>query len=643
MWSRMLDVEEMQQFTSCAQPNMSGNLINWEKTSWKLLNLKGYSDRETVNFEHEVCSKTNFTFIFLPVGIPFNNDAQVACQKLSGTVANFVKKEKYDAINRYLSASKVWRAAERCNEARNGKKTLVTWLGGTDKGIEGGRFVNLYTRQPMEHCPWTKGAPLPNSTDYNCLVNYHYIDSENGNRSMGAETHEISDFACDYTKPCTLCEVKKGQKIRVRGLCKGSFFDKVYTGLKFHSNGMPMFVGRTSSSIIYNSARGLWEWLDRARPNQTATSHVHLKTFLLGASRLHFQNKNDVCLMGSGKSHLMVKVTACGEDEFTCHDGMCILSSMACDEIRDCKDGSDEQHCNLVVLNDYYNRKMPPVPKLGEQTTKIGIRMIIEKIFQLSEANQEYDIKFVLKMSWYDTRLTFHNLKEKTYSNILSSTDTQDIWIPYIYFRNSRRNDMVEGTSSASITVIREGNFTLSEDNVLDEINMFKGSENKLVFEHVYAKLLSCNYKLQMYPFDFQQCTINLEVHKMERDKILLVPEHVIIIGSSNLPQYTIESLHIGYLDDANHSKGVSVVISFKRRLINEVLTTYLPSVIILVIVYLTNYFKPCYFEAVVAVNLTSLLVLTTLFISVSSSMLRTSYVKVSCPGLLNMLHFRPY
>ena len=66
-----------------------------------------------------------------------------------------------------------------------------------------------------------------------------------------------------------------------------------------------------------------------------------------------------------------------------------------------------------------------------------------------------------------------------------------------------------------------------------------------------------------------------------------------------------------------------------KRKIINELLTTYLPTVFILCIVYATNFFKPFFFEAVVTVNLTSQLVLTTLFISVSNSLPPTAYVKV--------------
>ena len=68
--------------------------------------------------------------------------------------------------------------------------------------------------------------------------------------------------------------------------------------------------------------------------------------------------------------------------------------------------------------------------------------------------------------------------------------------------------------------------------------------------------------------------------------------------------------------------EGVNMVIILKRRIINEILTTYLPTLLILSIVYATNFFKSFFFEAVVTVNLTALLVLTTLFISVSGSIL---------------------
>ena len=61
----------------------------------------------------------------------------------------------------------------------------------------------------------------------------------------------------------------------------------------------------------------------------------------------------------------------------------------------------------------------------------------------------------------------------------------------------------------------------------------------------------------------------------------------------------------------------------------NEILTTYLPTFLILTMVYATNFFKPFFFESVISVNLTALLVLTTLFISVSGALPPTAYVKM--------------
>ena len=62
-------------------------------------------------------------------------------------------------------------------------------------------------------------------------------------------------------------------------------------------------------------------------------------------------------------------------------------------------------------------------------------------------------------------------------------------------------------------------------------------------------------------------------------------------------------------------SNGLKMEIVFKRRLTNELLTTYLPSLLLLLMSYATTFFKPFYFEAAVTVNLSILLVTTTLFI----------------------------
>ena len=45
------------------------------------------------------------------------------------------------------------------------------------------------------------------------------------------------------------------------------------------------------------------------------------------------------------------------------------------------------------------------------------------------------------------------------------------------------------------------------------------------------------------------------------------------------------------------------------RRLLGTILTVYIPTVLLIIISHMTNYFKSFFFEAVVTVNLTVMLV----------------------------------
>ena len=69
--------------------------------------------------------------------------------------------------------------------------------------------------------------------------------------------------------------------------------------------------------------------------------------------------------------------------------------------------------------------------------------------------------------------------------------------------------------------------------------------------------------------------------------------------------------------------------IIFKRRLTNEALTSYLPTLLLIMIGYCTTYFKQFFFEAALTVNLTTMLVMTTIFISVMEKLPPTSYVRM--------------
>ena len=61
----------------------------------------------------------------------------------------------------------------------------------------------------------------------------------------------------------------------------------------------------------------------------------------------------------------------------------------------------------------------------------------------------------------------------------------------------------------------------------------------------------------------------------------------------------------------------------------NDVLTTYLPTVLLIIIVYSTTFFRAEFFEANLTVNLSVMFVMTTLFVSVMEKLPQTSYVRM--------------
>lgn len=65
------------------------------------------------------------------------------------------------------------------------------------------------------------------------------------------------------------------------------------------------------------------------------------------------------------------------------------------------------------------------------------------------------------------------------------------------------------------------------------------------------------------------------------------------------------------------------------RRLLSLLTTIYIPTILLNIIGHITNYFKPFYFESAVAVNLTVMLVLVSMYIAVVESLPVTSYIKM--------------
>ena len=170
-----------------------------------------------------------------------------------------------------------------------------------------------------------------------------------------------------------------------------------------------------------------------------------------------------------------------------------------CDQVLDCVDDSDEVNCRIIILKESYRKSAPPIPA----SIKISIEIL--DIASIREADNEVDIKFSVKLEWKERRATYHNLKHETTQNTLEKEDVSQIWIPKLIYRNNRDNDHTRSALAESTLFIkRDGNFTRTGLDVIDETEVFKGEENPIEMTQSYTKNFQCNYQLQHFPFDTQ-------------------------------------------------------------------------------------------------------------------------------------------
>ena len=144
-----------------------------------------------------------------------------------------------------------------------------------------------------------------------------------------------------------------------------------------------------------------------------------------------------------------------------------------------------------------------------------------------------------------------------------------------------------------------------------------------------------CPFQLDYYPFDGQNCPIILINKGDEGENIEFIQDKLTYLGPTTMKQYQIGTPEFVSTKD----NTIKVEIKFRRDTMSELLTTILPTVLIVIVSYFeiyqffcrllylnnffqssfaTNYFIEEHFEAIVTVNLTALLVMVTLFIGMS-------------------------
>ena len=166
---------------------------------------------------------------------------------------------------------------------------------------------------------------------------------------------------------------------------------------------------------------------------------------------------------------------------FTCNNGQCVDMSQRCNQLPHCEDTSDEVGCDILILKDEYNARIPPISP--EHCVEVKISIYILKLVDIKEEDYSIDIQFQITLVWKEGRAIYHNLKSQTSFNALVPEDIKRLWLPQVVYENTdqklttRLGAPMEWETNVEIR--KEGQFTMSGLETVDENYVYKGEDKK--------------------------------------------------------------------------------------------------------------------------------------------------------------------
>lgn len=202
----------------------------------------------------------------------------------------------------------------------------------------------------------------------------------------------------------------------------------------------------------------------------------------------------------------------------------------------------------------------------------------------------------------------------------------QAIWLPTLLFGNTFGNEpLIVNDDSLSVQVLKEGQPIIKDRFHLDEGQYYLGSENSLVLFGHYQHYFHCHYDLTAYPFDTQNCSIDILVPMDLKEFIALKPWNLSFPGLKVLHQFLVTEPIFILTENDTKIQASFLLIRNPSFLIQ---TAYVPSLSIVVMSMMTMYFLERDVGIAVTLVLTSLLCLYSLFQNVLADVTKTAFLK---------------
>ena len=599
IWSGVLSEQEILAWSLC-QGDGPDTLLSWGEASLKIT-LLAVEEIE----KSKICMKKKTGNNLIGFNLKKSFDETVKfCQSIGGVISVAKDQESMEEIR-------------KVHERNCGQDTSIIHSGYSDMEEEGS-WTDAATGQSMSWLHWAPENPS-NYTNKDCAF-------------FNVTGQSLFDGFCSEVS-CPVCEVTSAVKNFVlRGVCLETPVDNFFvmkTSTEFH--------GYIQSKMLFSQTTGRWEIVN-VRDSRDLFAYMvpsNEGEFPIGTHLWRFVAGN--CTdPGSDLRSLNFHREVDQPGHFCCDDGSCIDSQLVCNNFADCEDRTDERNCTFLHFRDYGNdSERPPIEfQKGEiKLLNLSATFNVLDVFEVNEVESTFDIYFILEVQWHDKDLDFEFLKLKDQENFLTLGEKKKIWIPEVNFANARTFiSSFTGTAGAEIFVLRRGPPAL--DSELDSIHvneLYAGRKNPLKMVIEERVLFSCSFNnIKNFPFGQQKCSLQFHLFGAANNLSRLTPLSLRDKGRADIGQYVIQSWDIiNEFDSETNKNTVRVTMVLSRKIGSIFMVTYLPTILMNMINQATNYIEgESKYDLIITVNITCMMVLASVYLSVSASLPTTSDIK---------------
>uniref|UniRef100_UPI00358F29FA gamma-aminobutyric acid receptor subunit beta-3-like isoform X1 n=1 Tax=Myxine glutinosa TaxID=7769 RepID=UPI00358F29FA len=251
-------------------------------------------------------------------------------------------------------------------------------------------------------------------------------------------------------------------------------------------------------------------------------------------------------------------------------------------------------------------------PDFGGPPVSVGMSIDIASIDMVSEVNMDYTLTMYFLQYWRDPRLSYTGI---SFNLTLDNRVVDHLWVPDTYFLNDKRS-FVHGVT------VRNRLIRLHPDGTV-------------LYGLRITTTAACMMDLRRYPLDEQNCTLEIESYGYTTDDIDFYWRNgsgaVTGVDKVELPQFSITEhrLVTRRVDFATGSyPRLSLSFRLKRNIGFFILQTYMPSILITILSWVSFWISYDASAARVALGITTVLTMTTISTHLRETLPKIPYVK---------------